>query len=245
MLKKIIKTWKENPQIAIRVIAFGSSNTELHWHSMGHFNWFSWLASGMREWVGRHITTINSGIGGETSRDLLQRINRDVLLFNPNLVIVTIGGNDTWKEITIKDYQEFLTQTIENIKEINAIPVLQTYYCLLYNEMDPVFQRFPQFVEVNRNLSQEMEIPLIDQYKYFSPFYENNPKKYSKMMRDGLHVNPLGNAIMGIIASRLFSLPDPFFEDKSFWKKVKFYLSLMDKYCELPLKIPYPKQKSE
>lgn len=244
MLESLINAWKNNPQTPIRVIAFGSSNTELHWHSLGHFNWFSWLSSAMREWVGRHITTINSGIGGETSKDLIHRIDRDVLSFSPNLVIVTIGGNDTWKGLTIQDYQEFLTQTIEKIKEINAIPVLQTYYCLLYNKMDQIFQQFPQFVEVNRNLSGDMKIPLIDQYRYFSPFYKNDPEKYSKIMLDGLHVNPIGNAIMGIIASRIFSLPDPWFMDKSFWEKVKHFLDLMNKYCDLPLKIPYP-QNSE
>ncbi|MHA1933342.1 MAG: SGNH/GDSL hydrolase family protein, partial [Promethearchaeota archaeon] len=168
ILEGLVNEWKANQQKPIRVVAFGSSNTELHWHSLGHFNWFSWLSSGMREWIGRHITTINSGIGGETSKDLLMRIDRDVLSFNPDLVIITIGGNDTWKELTIQEYQNFLTQAVEKIKDIKALPVLQTYYCLLYNQMDKVFQQFPQIVEVNRNLSKEMKIPLIDQYKYFS-----------------------------------------------------------------------------
>ena len=244
-LESLIDEWKQDRQKPIRVIAFGSSNTELHWHSLGHFNWFSWLSSAMREWIGRHITTINSGIGGETSKDLLKRINRDVLSFNPDLVIITIGGNDAWKGLTFQEYQSFLTQAVEKINEIKAIPVLQTYYCLLYNQMDKVFQRFPQIVEVNRNLSNELKIPLIDQYKYFSPFYENDPNTYSDLMLDGLHVNPIGNAIMGIIASRLFYLPDPIFSDKSFWNKVKEYLLKMGKYFELPSKIPYPEKKEE
>ena len=109
-LESLIDEWKQDRQKPIRVVAFGSSNTELHWHSLGHFNWFSWLSSAMREWIGRHITTINSGIGGETSKDLLNRINRDVLSFNPDLVIITIGGNDAWKGLTFQEYQSFLTQ---------------------------------------------------------------------------------------------------------------------------------------
>ena len=244
-LESLIDEWKQDRQKPIRVVAFGSSNTELHWHSLGHFNWFSWLSSAMREWIGRHITTINSGIGGETSKDLLNRINRDVLSFNPDLVIITIGGNDAWKGLTFQEYQSFLTQAVEKINEIKAIPVLQTYYCLLYNQMDKVFQLFPQIVEVNRNLSNELKIPLIDQYKYFSPFYENDPNTYSDLMLDGLHVNPIGNAIMGIIASRSFYLPDPIFFDKSFWNKVKEYLLKMGKYIELPSKIPYPENSGE
>ncbi len=244
-LESIGNKWKLNPQKPIRVVAFGSSNTELHWHSLGYFNWFSWLSSAMREWIGRHITTINSGIGGETSKDLLKRIDRDVLSFNPDLVIITIGGNDAWKGLTIQEYQNYLTQAVEKIKEIKALPVLQTYYCLLYNRMDRIFQRFPEIVEVNRNLSREMEIPLIDQYKYFSPFYEKDPNTYRNLMLDGLHVNQIGNALMGIIASRSFSLPDPIFSDNTLWDKVKNYLNLMEKYIGLPPKIPYPKKKEE
>ena len=242
-LQSLSDKWRKNTQKPVRVIAFGSSNTELHWHSLGGFNWFSWLSSAMREWIGRHITTINSGIGGETSEDLLKRIDRDVLSFNPDLVIITIGGNDTWKNLTIPEYEGYLTQIIEQIKKINCLPVLQTYYCLLYDKMDKIFLRFPKFVEINRILADKFKIPLIDQYKYFSPFYENEPKKYSEMMLDGLHVNPIGNAIMGIIASRLFSLPDPFFMDTSFWEKVKKFLNLFDSYHELPTKIPYPEKK--
>ena len=117
MLESVINKWKSSPQIPKRVIAFGSSNTELHWHSYGRFNWFSWLSSAMREWIGRHITTINQGIGGETSKDLLLRIERDVISFTPNLVIVTIGGNDTWKGLTIEEYQESLSQVIGKIKD--------------------------------------------------------------------------------------------------------------------------------
>jgi hypothetical protein len=79
----------------VRVIGFGSSNTEQHWHLLGHFNWFSWLGCSLREWVGRHVTMINQGINGETAEDLLKRIDRDVISFKPNLVIITIGGNDT------------------------------------------------------------------------------------------------------------------------------------------------------
>lgn len=244
-LDNIISKWKNESHIPKRIIAFGSSNTELHWHSLGHFNWFSWLSSAMREWIGRHITTINQGIGGETSKDLLKRIERDVISFKPDLVIVTIGGNDTWKGLTIQEYEDYLAEIINKITKINALPVLQTYYCLLYHDMDKTFQRFPLFVDVNRKLSIEMGVPLIDQYKYFSPFYENNPEKYSEIMLDGLHVNPIGNALMGIIASRLFTLPDPYFRERVFWEKVRDFLLLMEKYHSLPPKVPYPEVKDE
>jgi lysophospholipase L1-like esterase len=175
---------------------------------------------------------INQGISGETAEDLLKRINRDVNSFKPNLVIITVGGNDTWKGFTIEHYKNNLTQIVNIIKANGAIPVLQTYYCLLYNKMAEIFKKFPQFVEVNRQLSQEFKIPLIDQYKHFSPFYENDPDNYSKIMSDGLHVNQIGNAIMGIIACRSFSLPDPIFRKDR--KDIRKYTTMLEEYCDLP-----------
>jgi lysophospholipase L1-like esterase len=235
-VEQIIKNWRFEQERALRVIAFGSSNTELHWHSLGHFNWFSWLSSSMREWIGKHITTINQGIGGETVVDLVKRYDRDVRAFEPDLVVITIGGNDTWKGISIEEYEQKLKFLINDLTEINAIPVLQTYYCLLYDSMPEIFQRFPKFVDVNRKLAKKENVFLIDQYKFFSPFYEEDSESYSKIMLDGLHVNQIGNALMGIIACRSLGLPDPIFmKDK---KEYRGYLKIMGKYSSLPPRNP-------
>ena len=236
-LKELTKKWRNNPQEPVRVIALGSSNTELHWHSLGHFNWFSWLSSSMREWVGRHISTINQGINGETAEDLIKRIERDVLSFLPKAVIITIGGNDANLKYSVDQYRDNLITMINIMKDADIIPILQTYYCPIYEKMPIHFRIFQKFVEVNRNLSIEKGIHLIDQYKYFFPLYEKEPEVYSGLMIDGLHVNPIGNSIMGIIACRHFSLPDPIFMDVTFRKKVRKILNLMNEYIELLPKI--------
>lgn len=237
-LKEITREWRKQKEKGVRVIAFGSSNTELHWHSLGRHNWFTWLGCSIRQKIGRHVTPINQGISGETADDLLKRIERDVIAYSPNLVIVTIGGNDANMGIPVERYRENMNLIVEKIQKIGAVPVLQTYYCPLYEKMSEPFQRFPEFVEVNRTLASEKEIPLIDQYKFFSAFYENDRENYSKLMLDGLHVNPIGNTIMGIIACRSFNVPDPILmldpkiiEDK---KEIAENLRLMKKFSNIP-----------
>ena len=231
-LEDLTINWKNNNQKPVRLIAFGSSNTELHWHSLGHFNWFSWLSSSLREFIGRHITTINQGINGETAEDLIKRIERDVLSFSPDAVIITIGGNDAFQEHSIDQYSRNLALVINLVQKAEILPILQTYYCPIYERMPEHFKIFKKFVEINRNMASKNNIRLIDQYKYFLPLYENDIEVYSKLMLDGLHVNPLGNAIMGIIACRYFSLPDPIFLDRTFKKGVRKHLNLMNKYIE-------------
>lgn len=84
---KIIQQWKEQPDKSYRVIAFGSSNTELSWSNNGRHNWVDWLSINLRDSIGHHVSVVNQGIGGETSDHLLARIDRDVLSFNrPSLL---------------------------------------------------------------------------------------------------------------------------------------------------------------
>jgi lysophospholipase L1-like esterase len=233
-LKQLTRNWKKEPNKAIRIIAFGSSNTELHWHSLGHFNWFSWLTASFREWVGRQVTTINQGINGETVKDLLKRIDRDVINYKPDVTFITIGGNDANAGMALGDYRTSLEIMIDKLYKIDCLPILQTYYCPIYEVMSETFQKFPEYMEIKRTISSERKIPLIDQYKYFSALYCNDKSTYSELMLDGLHVNPIGNAIMGLIACRSCYLPDPIFLDIKFENKVQSYLDKMNQYLELP-----------
>jgi len=92
-------------------------------------------------------------------------------------------------------------------------------------------------MEIKRTISAERQITLIDQYKFFSALYKNDKNTYSELMLDGLHVNPIGNALMGLIACRSFHLPDPIILKKEFDDKVQFYLDKMKQYVELPLSV--------
>jgi len=234
MLKQLTENWKNEPNKPICVVGFGSSNTELHWHSLGHFNWLSWLTASFREWIGRHVTTINQGINGETVNDLLKRIDRDVINFKPDVTIITIGGNDANSGMALDEYRAGLEIIIDKLEKIDCLPILQTYYCPIYELMSKKFQKFPEYMEIKRTICSERQIPLIDQYKYFSALYQNEKNTYSELMLDGLHVNPTGNAIMGLIACRSFFLPDPVILEAKFEDDVQHYLGKMKQYVELP-----------
>ena len=44
------------------------------------------------------VRVTNSGISGNTSRDLLNRFDRDVVALNPDWVSICIGINDVWRQ---------------------------------------------------------------------------------------------------------------------------------------------------
>ena len=195
-ISKTIQEWSKSPNESFRIIAFGSSNTEQFWRNEGRYVWVDWLNVNLRQNMGRHIVIINQGIGGDSTENLLNRIDRDVLSFSPQLAIVTIGGNDAIKNFTYEKYSQNLKKVCSQMLERNIQPIFQTYYCPCYDELGDDFRiAFESFVEANRSISVELDIPLIDQYKYFEPFHRNNKEEYKRLMVDRLHVNHYGQLL--------------------------------------------------
>ncbi|CAG7608991.1 hypothetical protein PAESOLCIP111_01120 [Paenibacillus solanacearum] len=204
-----LQEWKEHPEKSFRIIAFGSSNTELTWSSAGRHNWVDWLGISLRAHIGKHVCMINQGIGGETSGDLLMRLERDVLSFQPSAVIITVGGNDAAKGKSTKEYIDNIRTVCEAVRRVHAEPVLHSYYCPIHHLHNEGFKAsFEKIVEANRKLSAEMGMTHLDTYSRFEPFYRNEPEQYGRLMRDRLHVNYLGNLLMGMHLCEELQLPE-------------------------------------
>jgi lysophospholipase L1-like esterase len=190
--------WKQRPEISRRIVAFGSSNTALTADNEGRLGWAEWLHVQAREHIGSHVSVINQGVGGETTEHLLDRIGRDVEPLSPSLVIVTIGGNDMITEMPLPRYKSNLRQICELVRSFGAEPLLQTYYCPVYEDSGiPGFRpRFEAAMDAVRQTADELGTALADQYSHFEPFYRADPSDYRKLMRDWLHLNACGNLAM-------------------------------------------------
>ncbi len=231
-MESMVAEWKGNSRNSFRIVAFGSSNTELFLHSEGRHNWVDWLNITLRQHIGRNVSVINQGVCGDTTDELLDRFDRDILPLSPQVVIITIGGNDTSRGFTFEHYYNNLKAICTKCLRNNFLPILQTYYCPFYEESPAGFkERFESFVAANRSLSKEMELPIIDQYSHFEPLYSNKRQLYKGMMRDMLHLNHYGNAVMGTIAARFFRLSDPDMPE-DIRNEVMLYLDeIMKHYC--------------
>lgn len=204
----IIQQWKGVTDKSCRICAFGSSNTALSLFNNGRHNWVDWLYINLRKEIGNHVTITNMGIGGETTIDLLDRLERDIRPLQPSYVIVTIGGNDAASGMPTELFADRLKRICSTIREYNSIPMLQTYYCPVYRQGPPGFQaRFEANMQVNRDVARELGLQLVDQYTYFEPLHRIDPDQYEKLMQDWLHVNHLGNLMMGQYISSCFGLP--------------------------------------
>lgn len=76
------------------------------------------------------VNIINSGISGDSAPLGLLRLNRDILSYNPDLVIVAYGLNDSVKgEEGLDEYLNALQQIFDNLKsgDVDVIFLTQNY----------------------------------------------------------------------------------------------------------------------
>ena len=192
-----------------RIVAFGASNTERYMPGM---HWLDVLEVGLRIRFERKFQVIDSGISGNTTRDALARFDRDVAFFQPDLVIVTFGGNDCnpdpAKHVPEAEYRANLEEIANRIKALGAIPVFQTYYKMDLEAMEPEQARnFVRNMEIVRELAREHQWNFVDQYAVFDRV-DPLVHRY-KLLINAMHTNEEGNLLIGIELLRHFDV-DPY-----------------------------------
>ena len=65
----------------------------------------------------------NSGISGNTSRDLLERFDRDVVALNPDWVSICIGINDVWRQFDVPAFTDWAVtlKEYEKVKQLSKV----------------------------------------------------------------------------------------------------------------------------
>lgn len=73
------------------------------------------------------INVIDSGISGDSAKGGLKRIERDVLRFSPDLVVVGYALNDSTRGAAgVEDYENDLTEIVKKVKASGAECILLT-----------------------------------------------------------------------------------------------------------------------
>lgn len=161
----------------------------------------------MKQTYGRVHHCINAGLGGDTTRGLLMRFDEDVALYQPHVVFITIGGNDANPDsgISAAAYHANLHRLTAMIRDLGAIPILQTYYAAdIPNLAEQHGTQFLNFMDIIRSTALETHTPLVDHHQRWEPLRLTQPVLYHALMIDALHVNPLGNMVMGLDLIRIF-----------------------------------------
>nr|WP_320190757.1 arylesterase [uncultured Desulfobacter sp.] len=176
---------KNIPISISRIVCFGDSLTYGYGASQGMD-----YPTQLEEMTG--IEIINAGVSGNTTADGLVRLEDDVLAYEPDVVLITLGGNDLKNRMSVDTARANLLSIIQRIHAAGAMVVLGGIDIPLYGK------GYAQMYESLARQTGSVLVPNILEDLFGNP----------ELMSDSIHPNDKGYEIMaGYFYKALDGLP--------------------------------------
>lgn len=153
-----------------------------------------------------NLRITNTGVSGNTSRNLLSRFDDAVINLNPDWVSICIGINDVWRQFDVPaipesavqpdEYRKNLEVMISRIK--NELKVKGIFLCTPYymepNKTDLMRAKMDEYTAICKELAADHNLILVD----FQAMYEKYLKhRHSAAIAwDRVHPNRMGAVMM-------------------------------------------------
>lgn len=128
---------------------------------------------------------INTGVSSADTTHVLASYETWVKTHNPKIVFLTFGMNDC-ATITIDEYKNNLKTLVNKIREMGAIPIIQT----INTTNGSREEQLPIFMEGARAVANELDVFLIDHNKYWSDLGKSVTNAW---LGDAIHPNEKGH----------------------------------------------------
>lgn len=149
---------------------------------------------------------INRGIGGDTTNQSLLRLDRDVLILNPDIVLVQLGINDLKAIGVLPDKKlQIINQTLSNLMQILEILTKRDIHVFIMTVLPAAKPSLLRQIVWSDNIGQAVSdindnirkishkcITVIDVDSIFS----NEGKMSTQYSEDTLHLNEYGYMTM-------------------------------------------------
>ena len=158
------------------IVAFGDSITRGYGVPDGE-GWVELLAKAMNsDDKDRSSSVFNAGGNSNTSSEGLRRIESDILVRMPGLVLIEFGGNDavhSSRTVSVDQFKGNLLSMIGTIRRYGGLVVLMTFPPIInswhawntqpyYERWGGVDQCVERYRQCARNLAASQKIPLFD-----------------------------------------------------------------------------------
>lgn len=147
---------------------------------------------------GYHV--VNSGIGGNQTKDILDDMNGRVYQYNPSKIFILIGTNDLHDGKSVEEISDNIKQIVDEI--VKNRPETKIYLESIYpvnkdiNEVAVGTRTNSDITEINNLLEdfcEEKDINYVDIYNLLTDDDGNLSNEYSN---DGLHLNDKGYEVV-------------------------------------------------
>ncbi|MDD6981497.1 MAG: SGNH/GDSL hydrolase family protein [Clostridia bacterium] len=151
-----------------------------------------------------NLRITNSGISGNTSRDLLARFDRDVVALHPDWVSICIGINDVWRQfdepaipddaVLPEEYARNVEEMIVRIKDrVKGVFLLSPYY-MEPNREDAMRRRMDEYVAICASLAEKHGCRFVNFQKLYEEYCRIQHS--SRIAWDRVHPNRIGATLM-------------------------------------------------
>ena len=152
----------------------------------------------------KRIRVLNTGISGNTSRDLRGRWQQDVMDLAPDWVTIMIGINDIWRKfdqclhpemsVSLEEYESnlcwMLETTLPSVKGICLMPP-----CFMeQNHQDPMRSMADQYRAKAKEVAERYGVLYADAQAGMDAYFRHYPAMY--MSWDRVHPNQVGHMII-------------------------------------------------
>lgn len=145
------------------------------------------------------VTLVNAGMPGDTTRDGLKRLEKEVLSESPDMVVVFFGANDCSEDrpISVTEYGENLETMIRKIGREKVILITAPFIDSGRRPERPDYQ-VRQFVSKGKEIASVAKIPSIDLYQAMTGYSGTD----EFLQADGLHFSQYGYDLLAALIVR-------------------------------------------
>ena len=150
----------------------------------------------------RHVRLLNTGISGNTVRDLAARWRRDVLALHPTWVSVMIGTNDVWRQFDSYAFAAVMPDEFERVYRSLVLltrpnldgMVLMTPFYIQPNRTDLMRARMDEYGAIVKRIAADLDCLFVDTQAAFDSACESIDP--FSIAADRVHPSPYGSAIL-------------------------------------------------
>lgn len=150
------------------------------------------------------INVVNMGYSGNTSRDLLNRLEKDILSLKPDWLSVMIGANDVWRQfdtpqipewgVQPDEYRDNLTKIVTLSKAVTSNIILMTPVYWESSLTDAMSARMREYAQIVREVSAQEKVLFCDVQSRIDRFLKHCNANY--VAWDRVHPNVPGSNVI-------------------------------------------------
>ncbi|MGP4041521.1 SGNH/GDSL hydrolase family protein [Gracilibacillus sp. D59] len=148
----------------------------------------------------KNFEILNRGIGGDRIINLKERWQQDVIDLEPDVVSISIGINDVWRQLDHPEMEQVTPEVFEAtyrhlLEQVKSCQLILMEPTVIEEDLNSEGNKLlKNYVKIVQQLAREYDAVLVPTHKACVYYLENN-NGYA-LTTDGVHMNSAGNTLM-------------------------------------------------